>query len=494
MSSHKNIRGRSTKAMARPAGKAGGQKHPFDCDVAPNGPDGIEALPQRGQLENVFEGPLADPLDETYARNVGNVPFRPPHPYRLPEDFPWKRACLSTATPVVLLSRLSALDAIAGADDLPEGSPAPCALLEPALGLARFYRSLNMEPILIVLDGQPSLGAAGKGAGKANGRPDGDKLELCQALLRAGHRAVLVEEQDVWKTIASLTSDPVFLHPVHFPLARRLTLLRLLEVGCAGIKPASCMPVFCGKGGFPLLLSPEQLEELCQGASLTDLMNQGKLQPMDTGDRDCTTFGACRVRSKADLRASLSACEAIDLLRQLRIPMKGIAHARAVGLVAMALAKRCRLKSHDVDWELALSGGLLHDIAKGISHHEAVGASWLDYLGLPRMAGCVRDHRDLVLEDKKPVTERELVYLADKYCCGPRFVPLEVRFGQKMDLYRGNEKALAGIRKRLSHARDLERRVERELGISPSHIARMVLGDGRSKTQGPCCPKEGKRP
>ncbi len=494
MSSHKNRRGGSTKAMKRPAGKAGGQKHPFGRDKTPVARNGTQALQQRGPSENLFEGPLADPLDETCVRLVGNPPFRPPHPYRLPEDFPWRRACLSTATPVIILSRLSALDAIAGADELPEGNPAPSTLLEPALGLARFYRSLNMEAILLVPEGQPCQGAAGKGAGKAKGRQDCDKLKLCRALLRAGHRAVLVEEQEVWKTVASLTSDPVFLHPVHFPHTRKLTLLRLLEMGRMDKKPASRMPVFCGKGGFPLLLSPEQLGELCKGASLVDLMDQGKLLPMNTGDRDCATFGACHVRSKADLRAMLSASEAVDLLRQLRVPMKGIAHARAVGLVAMALARRYQLKSHDVDWELALSGGLLHDIAKGISHHEAVGASWLDYLGLPRMAGCVRDHRDLVLEDKKPVTERELVYLADKYCCGPRFVPLEERFGQKMDLYRGNEKALAGIRKRLSHAQALERRVERELGINPSQIARTVLEDERSESRDSCSPKEGRRP
>ena len=45
----------------------------------------------------------------------------------------------------------------------------------------------------------------------------------------------------------------------------------------------------------------------------------------------------------------------------------------------------------------------------------------------------------------------------------------------KMELFADNEKAVAGIQKRLSHAKDLEKRIRRELKKSPADIARDTL-------------------
>ena len=84
-------------------------------------------------------------------------------------------------------------------------------------------------------------------------------------------------------------------------------------------------------------------------------------------------------------------------------------------------------------------------------------------LGLPVAAALVADHRDLSVPDAAPLTERELVYLADKYCHGREFVPLELRFGQKLDLYAADPAACAAIRGRLGRAR------------APADIARQAL-------------------
>ena len=84
-------------------------------------------------------------------------------------------------------------------------------------------------------------------------------------------------------------------------------------------------------------------------------------------------------------------------------------------------------------------------------------------------------HSDLVLSRKKRVSEREIVYLADKYCYGPRYVPLKERFGQKMELFRSRPGALEGIKKRLAHAMSLEKRIAEETGVNPADAARAVL-------------------
>ena len=90
-------------------------------------------------------------------------------------------------------------------------------------------------------------------------------------------------------------------------------------------------------------------------------------------------------------------------------------------------------------------------------------------------AALVADHRDLSVPDAAPLTERELVYLADKYCHGREFVPLELRFGQKLDLYAADPAACAAIRGRLGRARALEARLAREMGRPPADIARQAL-------------------
>lgn len=171
----------------------------------------------------------------------------------------------------------------------------------------------------------------------------------------------------------------------------------------------------------------------------------------------------------------LSPGEALVLLAHLACPDKGVRHALAVGCVARAFALAGRLRGMDVDPDLALAAGLVHDMAKNFHRHEATGAYFLEFLGLSSLARCVRDHRDLTLPADSPITERELVYLADKYCFGPSFVPVRTRFAQKAELFAGNACAQRAIRHRLEHALALEKRLGRELGMEPARIARGAL-------------------
>ena len=83
----------------------------------------------------------------------------------------------------------------------------------------------------------------------------------------------------------------------------------------------------------------------------------------------------------------------------------------------------------------------------------------------------VRDHRDLILPAEAVCTERELVYLADKYCYGAHVVPLVTRFGQKREL--------------IAHARlccdrcahGMEGRLRCEIAREPAAIALSVLAE-----------------
>lgn len=173
------------------------------------------------------------------------------------------------------------------------------------------------------------------------------------------------------------------------------------------------------------------------------------------------------------------------MLLERGVPPRGLGHARAVGRVAEALAgalARARAASGaapDLSPELALAAGLVHDIGKKESHmedhHEATGALLLRGMGLFRVAEIVAAHRDCLPDTVDRLSEKELVYLADKYCHGGRFTPLEIRFERKIAHNAGNPARCAAIRRRREHARAVAARFAAEAGADPENIARETL-------------------
>lgn len=289
--------------------------------------------------------------------------------------------------------------------------------------------------------------------------------------------------------LAAGGAGPVLVIPVDVPLVRPLTL-RALLTAAAQSPEAVHLPTFAGKEGHPPCIPAAALPALAAYAGPDGLRgalaalpcrrvpvpDAAMLEDMDTPQ------DYARLRALAPLRAALSPEETWELLRLRAVPEKGLRHARAVGQVACALAEALLAARRAAPTagaalrpDLALAGGLAHDIAKGQARHEAAGAALLESLDLPDLAALVRDHRDLSLPDAQPVTERELVYLADKYCWGGQFVPVAQRFGQKLEAFAGDAAACAAIRGRLGRAQALEARLARELGRAPAAIAQETL-------------------
>ena len=392
--------------------------------------------------------------------------FRPSRPFRYPDDFPWKEALHARAVPVITFK----------APDLPNTSLSkPIGeekLFTAAQRLLALYRNLNLEPIFVLHADELSKehGKKGNKTGKKKGLPS---LAHKIALL-GGRVTLLADEGDIWKAVESLVSDPVLFHPAIFPYTRRSTLCCLFERAAKAPKISHC-PCSLAGPGWPLYLAKEDLASLAADTTSLDAIVP-KAQDKDLLDElSSLALDPLQERYANLLQKSLSAQEALALLRFLEIPERGVAHAMAVGRTAKAFAIHYFFRGEALDEDLSCAAGYVHDIAKGFGHHEKIGGFFLDFLGLFDLARCVRDHRDLVLAQDEYVSPRELVYLADKYCFGPRFVPLEQRFGMKMELFADNPKAVAGIEKRLSHAQSLEKRIRRELKKSPADIARDTL-------------------
>ncbi|MCR5814499.1 MAG: NTP transferase domain-containing protein [Desulfovibrio sp.] len=266
----------------------------------------------------------------------------------------------------------------------------------------------------------------------------------------------------------------VFVQPVDCPLVRVLTVEHLL----AERRDRVAIPSFAGQSGHPPLLPASLLPQLLSlppdlpGGLQSVLWPRDDVPVCDSAmllDMDSPEDYA-RIKAVQPWLEALYPHEAQELLRLRSFSAKAFAHARAVGSVAQALAEKAGCQP----W-LALSGGLLHDLAKGWPDHEIVGAKWLCELHLPLMARLIADHRDLTVPDEQAISERELVYLADKYCFGSQFVTIAQRFGQKKALFTHDPLACAAIERRMQHALCLEKRLHRELGQAPALIARQAL-------------------
>ena len=387
-----------------------------------------------------------------------------------------------------MASRMGAAKALLSLPLLPGGGH--CSALR---GLVKQYREAGVQRVVIVSGFHAEV-------------VEGEAMALGLKTVRnpAAQQGMF---SSVRAGVAALTQSGFdgyfFVQPVDIPLVRPLTLRALcvavkqeeagrmaeLAVSNTAAELPVIIPAFEGQEGHPPLvpmhLAPrimahtgqDGLRGALEGAPLRHVAVPDAmiLEDMDTPD------DYARLRYLALERHMLSPVEAESLLHLHNVPEKGLRHARAVGTVACCLAEALahsrEIAGYEagVDPRWALAGGLLHDICKGQPKHEAAAGELLRQLDLPGMARLVQDHRDLSLPGDEPITERELVYLADKYCYGGSFVPIERRFGNKLEAYAGDAAACEAIRGRLGRAKALEERLAREIGRDPALVAERAL-------------------
>jgi hypothetical protein len=277
-----------------------------------------------------------------------------------------------------------------------------------------------------------------------------------------------------------------FLHPADIPLVRLCTLRFVLAE--AEKHPGDILiPCFQEEEGHPPLLPAAHLSAILAwqgGNGLRGALRELPCRHVPVADKNIlldmdTDDDYAELCERAGRHHILEPEEAEELWRCLAAGARGRAHARAVALVAGRFALACNAAGGALDPLLAEAGGFLHDICKGEARHELAAGKRLRALGLPALARLVEEHRDCALADDAPVTEKELIYLADKYVQGDRLVSLQERFGSKLALFSEDPAACEAIRGRLARAEALERRLGRETGAPPFALARDAL-EGRN--------------
>ncbi len=272
----------------------------------------------------------------------------------------------------------------------------------------------------------------------------------------------------------------VFLLPANIPLVRPATIRRLLEAYCAG-GPALIRPVCCGRPGWPVLLDAGQIPALIAEFSPGGLHAAlARLAEETVAIEVADEYIRLGLSSPADVerlrehlaRYGLPTEAELNTLQQRLFPASpgGLAHAQAVARVALTLAQalnaaRAGGSEPALDTALVRAAALLHDLAKNRREHEAEGGRILRELGFRTIARIVAAHRDLT-PPPGPLTEREIVYLADKLVACHHPVTIAARFQSKIDQWPDRPDIQADIRRRLANAWAVAARFEAEAGQS----------------------------
>lgn len=274
--------------------------------------------------------------------------------------------------------------------------------------------------------------------------------------------------------------EAAFVLPVDIPLVRLSTLRQMLERlerlpnGVVEV----FTPWFRGEPGHPPLLRSAAVARVLEapaGESLRTVLADLTQERLDTADAGIlfdmdTAADYTRALHLWERRGAPTPLEALTLLELRGVNERGLAHARAVTRVALVLARALVRTGSRLDLPLLESAALLHDICKNGLRHEAAGGRLLDELGFPKAARIVASHRDVDPARSGRISEREIVYLADKLVRGPMLVGLEERFREKLEQFAQDPEAQAAIRGRRDNARAMLARFEAEAGQAMDQV------------------------
>ena len=270
-------------------------------------------------------------------------------------------------------------------------------------------------------------------------------------------------------------ADAIFFLPGDTPLIRRSTVKALRRAYCAADAPV-LYPSFNGRRGhppliddrcFPYIFEHDGAEGLRgvlamfeQEAVSVPVADRGIRLDLDTPADYANMLCFSREMAVPDYE------ECCALLGLQRTDASVIQHGKAVAAVAFRLASLLNQTGGQLNLKMVMAGGLLHDLAKGSTHHALRGARRIAGWGFPALSAVVAAHMELPEQDDERIDETRLVFLADKLVRETRFVSLEERFAPALSRFADNEALWAAIRRKYVKANCLQTLVWRRLQVT----------------------------
>lgn len=282
--------------------------------------------------------------------------------------------------------------------------------------------------------------------------------------------------------INALDSDceAFLLTSIETPLVRRTTIEELLAT-FESPNSGAIVPTFCGKRGFPVLVSIQLAQKVLDWNGIDDLADylsregfaatQIKVPDenilVNIGALNDGTLWAERLKNH-DI-PSVEECFAL-LNHKFMVCEELLAHSQAVANLAVKLASALNRCGNRLDVKLVEAAGLLHDMARGQRNHACLAANLLREMDFPRVAEIVEAHMDPMSSEARSVNEKDVVCFADKLVQNDQVVPLETRFQRQLDRHAHDPACKAAIEKRFANSKILKGRIEEALSGSISTI------------------------
>ena len=281
-------------------------------------------------------------------------------------------------------------------------------------------------------------------------------------------------------TALGSTVEAFLMLPVDIPLVRPETVRRLLRA--YPDHPGSILyPSFQGRRGhppvIPMALAGDILAWPGQGGLKGCLArHQDRAVDLVVPDRNIlfdvdTGTDAGELFRRWENRHIPTPEECQVILGEIHpVSPRILNHGRATARVATALAEEINQAGGQVDIDLVRVGALLHDLAKGEPDHARTGGQWLCETGFPRVGEVAAAHTQPEIDRSGPITEEELVFLADKYLQCDRRVSIAERFQPALERFAAIPEALSLAKGRLELAELVKGRVETRIGKTIEEI------------------------
>jgi len=261
----------------------------------------------------------------------------------------------------------------------------------------------------------------------------------------------------------SRETDAFFLLPVDIPLIRPATYTALRVAFLKNKNTAVVIPSFRGRTGHPPLISSELIPEILEWSGdgglravlarhqketlILEVPDEGTVMEMDTPKE----FEA--LRSFAAKGRIPSKAECMAFLEMAGTPEKVRDHCFAVARLAGRLASHLE-NLIPVNCRLLEAAALLHDMARTWPNHAERAAAIVEKWGFPETADLIRYHMELP-EGEPLLSDRSLLYLADKLTSGKKITSLEQKQASAENRFYGNPPALEAVSRRMQRAGDI---------------------------------------
>lgn len=160
------------------------------------------------------------------------------------------------------------------------------------------------------------------------------------------------------------------------------------------------------------------------------------------------------------------------------------AHSVMVAKVAEIIARWNKKVGFDISLEKVTAGALMHDIGKSLclnsgEDHAAKGSEICVQNNFGEISGIVEEH--ITLKSFEPdcdISEKEIIYYADKRVNHDRVVSLEERLEYLLVRYAKNREDLGRlIKDNFRKCRVIERKLFANLNFRPEDLAEIIVTD-----------------